>query len=128
MHSTWWVIGKASQASSETILYPCSRRRLDVPRQRRRIARHIDDPPRAQTRRPADDALARPRAGRVEHGEVGRHALRDERAQLAVDPVRAPLDVVEVLGVGGAVLDRARIPFDPEHEAVGGRRARRGAS
>ena len=81
---------------------------LDVACERRRVARDVDDAAWRHPGEQAHDVLAGPRARRVEHREVGGDALPDERPQLAVDPVGAPLDVVEVLGVDDAVLDGRR--------------------
>ena len=70
MHSTWWVIGKASHASQRRRAGTRARRQSRRPRQRGRVARDVRDPARPQrrerARRPAGSG-----ARRVEHDEVG---------------------------------------------------------
>src|SRR6476661_10165021 len=56
---------------------------LDVARERRRIARDIDDSARSHPGEQTHDVLAGPCARRVEHREVGGDVLSDEGPQLA---------------------------------------------
>ena len=73
---------------------PVGHRCLDVPGQGGRITRDVDDAARAQRSHVAEDCRTGARAGRVQHHEICRDALRDKGVEFALDIVVPPLDIV----------------------------------
>ena len=69
-HSTWWVIGNASNARSAASRQPASSATRDVAGQRRRIAGHVADRARAEAEHGAHHRARRrrPAAGRARRG------------------------------------------------------------